>query len=253
MNLKHEERTGTVEECAGLMWEITGKNYEKCSHPTIIEQVLASLIHKKKLVSIHNDEHRFAKTNLIKFSKKTLQFEKPFDWSDNHSTLVIIFQNKKMVWNFFRVRALAASYETLYTTVPAEMYRMQRRTDQRTEAPTGSKAVFRLNNEEYRVATIRDISAGGMSIYSNRLNRKLTENCELHNISLVIPETYVSSMASKGQRSFPIISKGRVAHRKNDGITGKYLIGISFDPSEETKEQLTGYVKKRQELLAFGA
>ena len=208
----------------------------------IIEQTLRTILKERLFFTLLQDEYESGKTALYDFSDKELRIDKPADWPDTQEPVRVLFKDKEQLWNQFTIRVLSRAGDTLVTTYPHKLMRLQRRSSYRVETPNGSKALFLYKGELQRDFNVQDLSAEGAMFYTAVRLSALTTGDTIVDIALTIPS------GGKAPATYINIRQGRVM-RVFENEQGDLCYGIQFDLTHNEEEVLLQYVRQRERNL----
>ncbi|MBU0674937.1 MAG: PilZ domain-containing protein [Proteobacteria bacterium] len=228
-------------------WQISRNEFTPIDHPTSIDHTLTTMRDSHLFLNLTGDYYLSGQTILTDFDQKNLMFDKPLDWPEALTSSQVYFKDRLMIWSFFEVNIVCTTPDTLYTTVPTRLYRLQRRQYFRISPPLGSKASFQLEDQSFNSLAVNDLSAGGMLVSTNSPETPLADSVVLDEIKITIPQPV---RGKTSETVLPIITQGKVVRSFQDPKTNRRYFGICFQNSPEIRDEISRYVIQReQELL----
>ena len=236
-----------ISDLKTLPWKIGLEEFTTTNHRTTIERSLSSINKDRHFITIVSGMYRSDETVLTGLDARNLLINKPLDWQDKIASAKIFFRDSFSVWNFFRTKIVCATHNTVYTTIPERVHRLQRRRNFRVAPPFGSKTSFQQSSSHCFSAIVNDISAGGMLISTDAKGPSLDDQSELNKIEIKIP---TQEKGSDSHMLLPLIKQGKIVRTFSDNFTGRTFFGIAFASNHEVKDEISKYVIHReQEIL----
>ncbi len=231
-------------------WDSVGAGYESNRSARIIIQAIEKLksSHNAIFFSAHN--YQSGPSVLLDNINNELLIDKPRDWPINLKKSRLVFRDESKLVHHFNVHITRVTSDTVYTTVPTELFRLQRRKHYRVDAPQGSSASFVLMGNEHQGFTVKDISAGGMLILSKK--QAPIDQLDVLEISLKFPETGQADDALGGHH-YLAVKKGTVVRCNRDNDMGCYCFGVAFHLDSKEEDNMVKFVRRREiQLLSKG-
>jgi len=144
---------------------VPGENgYEKTDSPHLIKQAISNLNKRHRFVNLLHKNYQSGDTHLVSAAKDSLTFDRPLDWPGLYKDINVIYRDGARVWNYFAANIIAESKDTLKTTFPTQLFRLQRREHFRVVMPLDCTVSFRKKDANFSNIMVNDLSVGGMSI-----------------------------------------------------------------------------------------
>lgn len=233
-------------------WVPLESGYEKNCSAYVINRVIGSMKKRRTSLIIAAKDYQSGTTILYDYNKENLFIDKPLDFPDTISSVRVCFVDESKITNYFDVKVLSVSKDTILTPLPKEVFRLQRRSEFRVAAPHGCQVSFSHQGELCEEFSVVNISIKGMLCCSKSV--KLSENANLKDIMIDLSAYYDSQdFDEMPPLSYFAISSGRVVRSYFERETGKTCYGVAFECSPEEEKNLAGYVRQREiELLKKG-
>lgn len=229
-------------------WLDIGAGYESSTSSELIDQTIARLVSEHAPVFLASNGHQAGPTILLDVNDRGLLIDKPRDWRPCQKVRVI-FKDKARLTNHFDVQIQFASADTLQSSQPGEIFRLQRRTRYRVDVPSGCHVSFRSNTNLHSGLTLKNISATGMLFCSKR--PMAFPRTEIQDIALSIPAAEGDNILTGWQQKK--ISQGEIVRTFDDRQLGVFCYGVAFRSKRKEEDELTRYIRQRErELILKG-
>lgn len=229
-------------------WQEIGADYESSESREHIDLAVAQLVARHLPVFLVGKGYQSGPTILIGTNDQVLFIDKPRDWQSCQK-IRIIFKDEAKLSNHFNVRILSESEDTLQSSLPGEIFRLQRRSRYRVDVPHGCHVSFRNNDNLHTGLTVKNVSAMGMLFLSKKpvaLPRRAIQD-----IALSIPEKENGNLLGGWQQK--TVSQGEVVRTFHDRQLGLVYYGVAFKIKRKEEDELTRYIRQRErELLLKG-
>ncbi|MFA6899735.1 MAG: hypothetical protein WC256_05965 [Desulfurivibrionaceae bacterium] len=229
-------------------WQDIGADYESSASSELILRAVTRLVTEHLPIFLANKGHQSGPAILIGANDQGLLIDKPKDWHPCKK-IRIIFKDETRLTNHFDVRVLAESTDTLQSSPPLEIFRLQRRASYRVEVPRGCHVSFRSNNNLHTGLTVKNVSALGMLFFS----KKPVElpRTAIQDIALSIPAREEGDILAGWQQKN--ISQGEIVRTFHDRQMGIVCYGVAFRSKRKEEDAMTRYISQRErELLLKG-
>lgn len=233
-------------------WILLESGYEKNCSADVINRVLGSMKKKRTSLIIAAKGYQSGTTILYDYNKENLFIDKPLDFPNTVSSVRICFADESKITNYFDVKVGSVSKDTIFTPLPREVFRLQRRSEFRVAAPHGCHVSFSHQGERCEEVSVINISIKGMLCCSKSV--KLSDNSNLKDIMIDLSAYYDSlGFDEMPPLSYFTISSGRVVRSYFERETGRTCYGVAFECRPDEEKNLAGYVRQREiELLKKG-
>lgn len=229
-------------------WLDIGAGYESSASSERIERTLAWLVTEHLPIFLAGRGYQSGPAILIGATDQGLLIDRPRDWSPCPK-IRIIFKDKARLTHHFDVRILSESLDTLRSSRPQEMFRLQRRARYRVDAPPGCHVSFRSANTLHTGLTLKNISATGMLFFSKKPMSLLRNT--IQDIALSIPAGDEENILTGWQQKK--ISLGDVVRTYHDRQMGIVCYGVAFRSKRKEEDELARYIRQRErELILKG-
>ncbi len=226
-------------------WIAVENGYDRANSPAIIQQVLSGLKTKRIFINISHKGYQSNNTILVSFNDQHLKIDKPVDWPGKSSLIRVDFKDESKLSNYFKVKVVSANKDTLVTTLPTEIYRLQQRQNYRVDVPRGSLVSFEHKGEKHDGLTIQNVSAGGI-LFCSKQPMDLKKGGTLDGIRMIIPSASGGGVILK-------IRHGEIVRSFHDRDLGIYCFGVALKPKPLEEDALEKYVRQREiEILGKG-
>lgn len=230
-------------------WQTIGAGYESSQSTELINHYLTKLTQKRLPVFLANKGYQSGYTLLLSVSDKGLLIDKPPKCPAGKDKIRVIFKDESRLTTHFDVQIVAVHDDTLQTTRPQEIIRLQRRADFRVDMPQGSHVSFKVNGSVVTGLPIKNISAGGM-LFCTKKSIDLPKS-SISDITLSIPSSDSDDL--QGGWLLRRIRKGEVVRAFRDKRLGIDCFGVAFQAKDREEDELVRYIRLRErELLSKG-
>ncbi len=141
-----------------------GQQFEEINSPQHILRVLTDIKKQHKFIILQHKGYQSGSTALVEPRADFLLIDRPLDWPGVSKKIRVLYRDNTNVWCYFNTILLNSSQDTLKTSFPTELFRMQRRAHFRIVMSSLCKVSFKNNDTDFLEARINDLSVGGMSI-----------------------------------------------------------------------------------------
>lgn len=229
-------------------WQEIGADYESSASHELINQAVARLVTRHLPVSIASQGYQSGPTILIGANDRGLLIDKPRDWLPCQK-IRLVFKDETKLTNHFDVQILAETADTLQSSQPGEIFRLQRRASYRVDMPHDCHVSFRSNDNLHTGLTVKNISARGM-LFCSKKSVDLPRTA-IQDIALSIPARAGENILAGGQEKK--VSRGEVVRTFHDRQLGMVCYGVAFRSKRKEEDELTRYIRQRErELLLKG-
>ena len=229
-------------------WQDIGADYESSASSELINRAVTRLITEHLPVFLASKGYQSGPAILIAASDNGLLIDKPRDWRPCEK-IRLIFKDETRLTNHFDVQIQGESEDTLQSSLPREIFRLQRRASYRVDVPQGCHVSFRSSDNLHTGMKVRNISAAGMLFFS----KKPVElpRTAIQDIALSIPSKDGGDMLAGWQHKK--ISQGEIVRTFHDRQGGIVCYGVAFRGKRKEEDELTRYIRQRErELLLKG-
>lgn len=182
----------------------------------------------------------------VKLRDNVLEFDLPLNWQIPDGFFHLFFQGVDNCWYFIPGSELGDLPGAFSLALTDPIYCLQRRRYKRVSAPSGTRAIFKLDNTIMDSVHVTDISAGGMQVCSGISSERYPVNSLINEIFIAIPPKTNGSVC-KSRRIMPLIRQGKIVRSFVDQESHLSCFGVSFsnDSSYVRKnlEELVGYIE----------
>lgn len=232
------------------IWLPSENGYEVNSSSGIIITALELIKRKHRFVTLLHKGYQSGKTIIVNFDGTHLFLDKPLDWPEKFSKIRVVFKDEFQVWNHFTVQIIQSGKDTLKTTFPTELFRLQRRSHFRIHVPLGSKASFTQKELTCDGANLINMSVGGMMLSlekeKNIFHKAIDSN--INTIDITIFEGHHDD-----DRHKITVDKGTVVREVFDKDRNRLELGVQFSTAIVEEKNLLQYIRQRElELLRKG-
>ncbi|MFW8602187.1 flagellar brake protein [Desulfobacterota bacterium M19] len=147
-----------------------GQQYEEINSSQHILRALTDIKKQHKFIILQHKGYQSGSTALVEPRTDFLLIDRPLDWPGVSKKIRVLYRDNTNVWCYFNTTLLGSSQDTLKTSFPTELFRMQRRAHFRIAMSSQCKVSFKNHDIEFIEARINDLSVGGMSICLLGLN-----------------------------------------------------------------------------------
>lgn len=221
-------------------WVTTEKGYEMTRSKNIITALLKKLKNDRQVVVLLHEGYQSGGCILFDFNENQLLIDRPRDWPGKQKKIQVVFKDSARLWNHFYAEILSATADTLYATFPEEFYQLQRRNHFRIMVPSGCTASFTFNGVNYSGFSVKDISAGGMLMFTTK-KIEIPKDSTIKQIAITIPENQPDAEPlTIGCR------EGRVLRGYINKELKAICYAVRFSPSVAEEDEIIKYVRQRE-------
>lgn len=229
-------------------WQDIGAGYESSTSGEVIVRALTRLVTDHLPVFLAAKGYQSGPAILIDANAQGLRIDKPRDWRPCRK-IRLLFKDEARLTNHFDVRILAESADTLQSSPPAEIFRLQRRASYRVDVPHGCQVSFRSKNRLHTGLAVKNVSAVGMLFFSKK-PVELPQTA-IQDIALSIPAGEKGDLLASWQQKK--VAEGDVVRTFHDRQLGIVCYGVAFRSKRREEDELTRYIRQRErELLLRG-
>jgi c-di-GMP-binding flagellar brake protein YcgR len=233
-------------------WVSMEGGYEITQSPGIIRKNLEYLKGRRIIINLVCKGYQSGSTLLFNFDEHSIFIDKPKDWTPDNSKFRVVFRNEAMVWMHFITSVTEVSADALKCTMPREIFMLQRRSHYRVLLPRESRVSFTYNNEPCELA-VKDLSVGGILMYSQFDTEIPQHGSTLHNILLSVPCHDKIPGVADGFLSIKIDEATVVREFVRQQYPILFCFGVRFSLSGAEEEKVLRYVRQRElEVLRKG-
>lgn len=239
----------TVNETSPSEWYTDNSKFEKTRSAQIISSTLEQLKDRNKYFVLVHKNYQSGITVLVDINEDGLLIDKPVDWPGNFSVFRVVFKDCIKVINHFKVSLLKEEEDKLYTSLPSELCRLQRRSYFRIDASQPNQAFFVHKGKMCEGFAVENISANGMLV-STKENISLPHGDTITDVSLAFSSSLPNENCRKSQPCLLRINSGSVIRDFSDPKKSVRFYGITFPSLHKREEQsLAQYVFNREQEL----
>jgi len=231
--------------------------YEITESAEIIKHTLATLQKKRRFVILLHKGYQSSNTVLVGFSDRQVAIDKPVDWPSQVKRIRVAFRDESRVWNHFTVAVESVNENTITTSFPAELFRLQRRSHFRIDVPPGATVSFRLKGQTYGGLEVRNVSVGGVMVCLKKgrlflANQDLPK--EISEICLLLPSATGGLSGAGGEdQELVEVQSGQIVRTFSSQDGRETFFGIRFFSKANEERKLMQYVRQREiEILRRG-
>jgi c-di-GMP-binding flagellar brake protein YcgR len=229
-------------------WLDIGADYESSISSELIDRTIARLVAEHLPIFLAGKGYQSGPAILIGTNDQGLLIDKPHDWQSCQK-IRLSFKDKAKLTNHFEVHILSESADTLQSSLPGEIFRLQRRARYRVDVPPGCHVSFRSNNNLHSGLTLKNISATGMLFFSK--NPMVLPQTDIQDIALSIPAGEGKDILTGWQQKK--ISQGDIVRTFHDRQLGMVCYGVAFQSKRREEDELARYIRERErELILKG-
>ena len=227
-------------------WQDIGADYESSTSSELIDQAITRIVTKHLPIFLASNGYQSGPAILLATNDQGLLLDKPRDWRPSEKVR-LIFKDETRLTNHFDVRILTESADTLQSSPPGEIFRLQRRSSYRVEVPRGCHVSFRSNNKLHIGMTVKNVSALGM-LFSSQKPVELPHT-GIQDIALSIPARESGDILAGWQQKK--VSQGEIVRTFHDRQLGIVYYGVAFRSKRKEEDELTRYIRQRERELLF--
>lgn len=230
-------------------WILLNNGYEQTSSPEIIDRIISRIASKRIPVYLAHRKTRLGFSFIFEKKLERLSIDKPKDCPEGLDKLRVIFKDEARLAHQFNCPIISSSEDAFFAKLPAVLYRLQRRSSFRVDAPQGSYVSFNANNKRITGIPIKNLSAGGM-LFCCKKDYQLTDSV-LDDIALAMPVRESDDLLTDWE--LKRVERGRVVRFFENRNNGATCFGVNFTPKASEEDELMKYVRQRElELLRKG-
>ncbi|HIJ79323.1 MAG: PilZ domain-containing protein [Desulfobulbaceae bacterium] len=230
-------------------WNTIGAGYESTQSTRLIGKIIDRIKNNRLPIFLINKSYQSGYTLIIDCHDHGLLIDPPPDWPGKTNRIRILFRDQTNLTTFFDVKVTSVHEQGITTSMPKEIFRLQRRNDYRVDVPIGSHVSFKINGTIHTGLTIKNISAGGMLFYTKAPIDP--EQNLLSDIALAIPS--LEPEAQKEGGKLCNIRQGKIVRNFYDRRLAVTGVGVSFSSDPQEEDELAKYIRLRErELLSKG-
>lgn len=234
-------------------WEIKDDHFGRIDSRELIAKSLAVIKKDNVLLVLASlDGRRYGNTILMDFDRDGLTIERPNNFEKSIDRFRIYFKDILGVWSFFQVQtgAVSEDEDALVATFPEAMHCLQTRQYQRVAVPEGTRADFWENDQRRSGGLVKDISAGGMLIYTGSTDEQFRLGTIINDIAITLPAGAAPTRKSGSPRTaLPVIKKGRIVRTFRDRVDNQVCHGVAFEAEGESEGELARYIEIIKDMM----
>ncbi|MFO7760115.1 MAG: flagellar brake protein [Thermodesulfobacteriota bacterium] len=245
-----KNKSGQAAESTG--WVPQEGGYEVTSSPELIKNILTQLKNDRRLLLLAQKDYQSGGTILVEFDQNQILVDKPQDFPGDQTKALIVFRDADRIRHHFQCNVVSVAGDTIYLQFPQKLVKLQRRQYYRVELPSGSIVQCRYEGQNY-LFYAKDVSAGGMLLFSNSFQGIEEPGSILEDIVLAAPASGSDDRQDgSGGESFQV-GKGEVVRRFYQQESSLYYLGIRFISDDTEKKGLMAFIRQRElEILRKG-
>lgn len=219
-----------------------GQQYEEINSRQHILRVLTDIKKQHGFIILQHRGYQSGSTTLVEPRADFLLIDRPLDWPGISKKIRVLYRDNTNVWCYFNTILLGSSQDTLKTSFPTELFRMQRRAHFRVLMSYRCKVSFKNSDVDFLEARINDLSVGGMSICLLGLDNVdlLKPGGRVADINICItPEDKVE------QGEELEVKEGGIV-RFFDTEDGRRCMGVEFHAQGREGNRLMQFVRSRE-------
>jgi len=228
-------------------WQASDADYERSVSSELINRAITRLVNGHLSIFLTSKDYQSGPAILIGANDQGLLIDKPRDWRSCRKVR-LLFKDEARLTNHFDVRILAESTDTLQSSLPGEIFRLQRRASYRVDVPRGCHVSFLSDNNLHTGLTVKNISALGMLFFSKK--PMALPRTGIQDIALSFPAGEGEDILAGRQQK---VSQGKIVRTFLDRQLGIVHYGVAFRSERKEEDELTRYIRQRErELLLKG-
>ncbi len=233
-------------------WVSMEGGYEITQSPGIIRKNLEYLKKRRVIINIVCKGYQSGSTLLFDFDEHFISIDKPKDWTPDNNKFRVVFRNEAMVWMHFVTMVTEVTADALKCAVPQELFMLQRRSHYRVLLPQESRVSFTYNDEPCELA-VKDLSVGGILMYSKFDTEIPQHGSSLKNILLSVPCYDQIPGVEDGFLTIEIDEAEVVREFVRQQHPMLFCFGVRFHLGGIEEEKVLRYVRQRElEVLRKG-
>ncbi len=219
-----------------------GQEYEEINSPQHILRVLSDIKKQHKFIILQHNGYQSGSTALVEPRAEFLLIDRPLDWPGVSKKIRVLYRDSTNVWCYFNTILLSSSQDTLKTSFPTELFRMQRRAHFRILMSSLCKVSFKNNDIDFLEARINDLSVGGMSVCLLGLDNVelLKQGDHVVDINICI------ALGGKVEQGAELEIKEGGIVRFFDTEDGRRCMGVEFHAQGREGNRLMQFVRSRE-------
>lgn len=219
--------------------------YEVTQSRGIIRKNIEYIKKRRGIVNLICKGYQSGSTLIFDFDEQSVFIDKPKDWSPDNNKFRVAFRNEAMVWMHFVTTVQDITDDALQCALPQELFMLQRRSHYRVLLPTASRVTFTYNKEHYEF-DVKDVSVGGMLIYSTMDTEIHQHGSHLKDVILSVPCHDKIPGAENGILTITVAEAEVMREFVRRQHPLLYCFGIRFCLSRPEEEKLLRYVRQRE-------
>ncbi|PLX47490.1 MAG: hypothetical protein C0613_13795 [Desulfobulbaceae bacterium] len=234
-------------------WVSMDGGYEVTKSTGIIRKNLEYLKRRRSIINLVCRGYQSGGTLLFDFDDTFIFIDKPKDWTPDNKKFRVVYRNEAKVWMHFVTLVRKVTADALKCAMPQELYMLQRRSHYRVLLPSESRVSFTYSNdEEYRLA-VKDLSVGGLLMYTKFDTDIPRHGHHIKNLSLTIPCHDDIPGVENGVLTVKVDDAQVVREFVRQQHPMLFCYGIRFELSSAEEEKVLRYVRQRElEVLRKG-
>ena len=225
-------------------WQEIGAGYESSVSRELIDHAITRLVSGHLPIFLACKGYQSGPTVLLDATDQGLLIDKPHGWCHNQK-IRLIFKDRARLTNHFDVQILSESTDTLQSSLPGEMFRLQRRASYRVDVPNGCHVAFRNKETLHTGLAVKNVSAVGMLFCSEKpVDLRRTA---IQDIALSIPSKAEGDILAGWQQKN--VSQGDVVRTFHDRQLGIVCYGVAFRSERKEEDELNRYIRQREREL----
>ncbi len=219
-----------------------GQQYEEINSPQHILRALTAIKKQHKFIILQHKGYQSGSTALVEPRAEFLLIDRPLDWPGVSKKIRVLYRDNTNVWCYFNTTLLSSSQDTLKTSFPTELFRMQRRAHFRIIMSSQCKVSFKNHDVDFLEARINDLSVGGMSVCLLGL-----DNVELlkQGDKVVDINIRIAPDGKAEQGGELMVKEGGIVRFFNTA-DGRRCMGVEFHAQGREGNRLMQFVRSRE-------
>ena len=230
-------------------WILLNNGYEQTHSPEIIDKIISRITKKRIPVFLAHKKTKLGFSFIFEKKLERLSIDKPKECPEGLDKLRVIFKDEARLAHQFNCPIISSSEDAFFAKLPTVLYRLQRRSSFRVDAPQGSYVSFKANNKLITGIPIKNISASGM-LFCCKKDHQLNDSV-LDDITLAMPVRESDDLLTDWE--LKRVERGKVVRFFQNRTSGVTCFGVNFTPQANEEDELVKYVRQRElELLRKG-
>jgi len=221
-----------------------GQQHEEINSSQHILRALMDIKKQHNFIILQHKGYQSGSTALVEPRADFLLIDRPLDWPGVSKKIRVLYRDNTNVWCYFNTILLSSSKDTLKTSFPTELFRMQRRAHFRIMMSSQCKVSFKNKNHdiEFSEARINDLSVGGMSICLLGLDNVelLKQGDKVVDINICVPPD--GKVEQGGELE---VKEGGIVRFFNTE-DGRRCMGVEFRAQGREGNRLMQFVRSRE-------